>query len=356
METVKKTVTTEKVIEDIIQEVKGLQEAIKVLKTFPFLSSAQREALRQTDLEDYIYCLPPEKQKELFDTENCTTDIPFTIKVFGEQSKISVLRDKQKYKQQRRYKHDKEGKYVLVGGKLKLYEPKKHSENDRIALDIEGIRSDIQEAKKQGQNLYWNKAVWGPETPPKDIIAKIDVMMRPHLPFIRENTDLDIRQAIIGQGPETADIKVLDDVIHELRCVKGCVDAKAQNEAKSDKDIKQLPVTVKETRQKEPLDNIYREINLAERTITIGEKVHQVSSNLAWGFLKTLVENTKNNTPTYCRDLGNNINWKNAVDVLRRLIGKIYLKTVVTSRKGIYYLNPSVNTKYGSQISIRKTK
>jgi hypothetical protein len=95
------------------------------------------------------------------------------------------------------------------------------------------------------------------------------------------------------------------------------------------------------------------ELDLAERLLIIGTNERRISSELVWDFLKTLAFNTKRDrfTPRIDSDK----DWKNAVDVLRRQIGKSALHQVVTSAKGGYYLAGSVKTKYGGQAGIRRT-
>jgi len=94
------------------------------------------------------------------------------------------------------------------------------------------------------------------------------------------------------------------------------------------------------------------ELNLAERLLIIGTNEHRISSQLVWEFLKTLASNIKSDQITPRIDGADN--WKNAVDVLRRQIGKDALHQVVTFTKGGYYLAPSVNPKYSSQVGIRR--
>lgn len=95
------------------------------------------------------------------------------------------------------------------------------------------------------------------------------------------------------------------------------------------------------------------ELDLAERLLILGTEKCRISSQTVWDFLKTLASNTKTDQITPRIDYGKD--WKNAVDVLRRQIGKDALHQVVTFAKGGYYLAPSVNPKYGSQIGIRRT-
>jgi hypothetical protein len=195
METANKSITTENHILGIIQKVRELQAAIRAFETFPFLNPTQKAAIHETDLEFYVHCLPPKQRKALFDPDNSTIDIPCE------------------------YKRNPTGRYVLVDGKLEWYDANKHNEDERMALDEEMVKLALQEHKKKAQTTYWNTALYG-IVPPKVLIPEIDIIMRPHLPFIKEHTDLDIKQAILDQSPATADSKKLDDVLHELLCVQ----------------------------------------------------------------------------------------------------------------------------------------
>jgi len=95
------------------------------------------------------------------------------------------------------------------------------------------------------------------------------------------------------------------------------------------------------------------ELNLAERLLILGTEKRRISSQSVWEFLKTLASSTRSNQITPRIDGEND--WKNAIDVLRRQIGKDALGQVVTFAKGGYYLAASVKTRYGSQIGIRRT-
>jgi len=95
------------------------------------------------------------------------------------------------------------------------------------------------------------------------------------------------------------------------------------------------------------------ELDLAERLLILGTEKYRIPSESVWDFLKTLASNTKRDqiTPRIDGD-GNR---KNAVDVLRRQIGKDALRQVVIFAKGGYYLAAAVKMKYGSQLGIRRT-
>jgi hypothetical protein len=99
---------------------------------------------------------------------------------------------------------------------------------------------------------------------------------------------------------------------------------------------------------------IYTEINAAERTVTVGADECRISSEKIWDFFTTLIGNKKKGRHTPRSDGLNN--WKNAVDTLRRQIGKDNLKQLLHFAGDGYYLRPSVKIKYHSQVAIRKTK
>ncbi|NQT03268.1 MAG: hypothetical protein HQ580_14670 [Planctomycetes bacterium] len=100
--------------------------------------------------------------------------------------------------------------------------------------------------------------------------------------------------------------------------------------------------------------NPYTEIDLAERTLIIGEDKHLITSEPAWGFLKTLVDNKRQNKVTPQKD--GLVNWKSAIDMLRRQIGKEAYHQIVKASKGLYWLEPSVKISGGSQVGIKLTK
>lgn len=99
---------------------------------------------------------------------------------------------------------------------------------------------------------------------------------------------------------------------------------------------------------------LYFELNLANRNLIVGTRMHTITSEKVWGFLKTLAKNRKMHQVTPRIDGLND--WKNAYDMLRRLIGKIALKQMVRSSKGTYILDESVKIKRGGQVGIRRTK
>jgi hypothetical protein len=94
----------------------------------------------------------------------------------------------------------------------------------------------------------------------------------------------------------------------------------------------------------------YVEINLAERTLTVGE--HVVSpSNTVWNFLKALAD-TRQHNMSYLKPS----DFKNAVDTLRKKVGKEYLPFIFERTPRGYKLAPNVTLKDGSQMNIRPTK
>jgi len=101
-------------------------------------------------------------------------------------------------------------------------------------------------------------------------------------------------------------------------------------------------------------NNIYREINLAERTLTIGENTKNITADSVWDLLKNLCTNSKSGLTVYRFDA--QTDRKNAVDTLRRKNGTENLNLIIESVKGGYKLNPDVKIKGGGQIGIRKTK
>ena len=100
--------------------------------------------------------------------------------------------------------------------------------------------------------------------------------------------------------------------------------------------------------------SMYVELNAAERTVTFGCTSCKVTSEQAWDLLKTLISNNGQDRITPRDDDGRDR--KNAVDTLRRQIGKDNLRLLIqTSRHG-YYLQPSVQIRYSSQRRIKRTK
>lgn len=112
-------------------------------------------------------------------------------------------------------------------------------------------------------------------------------------------------------------------------------------------------ITKKHTISKEMVQT-YVELNLAERQLIVGTDEYRISSEQVWNFLKTLAHNSETGRITP-RFYGND-NSKNAVDTLRRKIGKDHLHKVVCFSRGGYFLADAVNLKYGGQMGIRKTR
>lgn len=123
--------------------------------------------------------------------------------------------------------------------------------------------------------------------------------------------------------------------------------------AKEDVSSEKLGQTKEHVLSKETVQ-LYIELNLAERLLIIGTDELRISSELVWDFLKTLASNIKSNRITPRID--DSRNWKNAVDTLRRKIGKDRLHKVVCFSNGGYFLSGAVKVKYGSQVGIRKTR
>ncbi|GAH56674.1 unnamed protein product, partial [marine sediment metagenome] len=101
----------------------------------------------------------------------------------------------------------------------------------------------------------------------------------------------------------------------------------------------------------ENIMSLYLELNLAKRTLVVGEITHNITSEKIWALLKTLAYNRNQHQVTKIQD--GDENWKNARDMLRRKIGRKVLKRMVLSSKGCYILDKSVVVKGGGQIGIR---
>lgn len=127
---------------------------------------------------------------------------------------------------------------------------------------------------------------------------------------------------------------------------------KSRNLAKDLANMLRHIVEIDMRESKSEMTKVNVELDLAERLLILGTEKYRISSQSIWEFLKTLASNTKKDQITPRID--GDDNWKNAVDVLRRQIGKNALSRVVTFAKGGYYLAPSVKIKYGSQVGIRR--
>jgi hypothetical protein len=99
---------------------------------------------------------------------------------------------------------------------------------------------------------------------------------------------------------------------------------------------------------------IYSAIDVATRTITIGEKSTTITSEIVWEFIKDLITASKADrlVPRYTGKQDN----KNNVDRLRLAVGKDNLKKLIISTGDGYKLSPDVKLLNSGQIGIRKTK
>lgn len=173
-----------------------------------------------------------------------------------------------------------------------------------------------------------------------------------------------VKEELQHYMPDTAMMvqKKHDDLISEARSIGQIATDdptwfkrfnKSRNMAKDLATTLRHIVEIDTRESKAEMTKINVELDLAERLLILGTKKHRISSQKVWDFLKTLAFNTKGDQITPRID--GDDNWKNAVDVLRRQIGKDALSQVVTFAKGGYYLAPHVNPKHGSQVGIRRT-
>lgn len=128
---------------------------------------------------------------------------------------------------------------------------------------------------------------------------------------------------------------------------------KSRNLAKDLATTLRHVVEIDRRESKAEMTKVNVELNLAEQSLILGTEKYRIPSPSVWDFLKTLASNAKGDQITPRID--GDDNWKNAVDVLRRQIGKDALRQVVTFAKGGYYLAADVKMKYGSQLGIRRT-
>jgi hypothetical protein len=100
---------------------------------------------------------------------------------------------------------------------------------------------------------------------------------------------------------------------------------------------------------------VYRALDLAKRTVTIGVKTHVITSKNIWDFLKDLCSAFRDDR--LVPRLEGAPDNKNNVDQLRKQVGgKDNLhKLILFVRGGGYKLNPDVRILGGGQIGIRKT-
>ena len=109
------------------------------------------------------------------------------------------------------------------------------------------------------------------------------------------------------------------------------------------------------------VNSLYLELNLAERTVVVGERTYDIRSEKVWAFLKELAHGRRQRQVTKRMDGPND--WKNARDMFRRQIQKDFgkegtkiLSRMIPSSKGCYMLDRAVVVKSGGQVGIRKTK
>jgi len=97
----------------------------------------------------------------------------------------------------------------------------------------------------------------------------------------------------------------------------------------------------------------YREINIAERTITIGSEIMSIDAEKVWDLLKELWSNSKHGGIVFRKD--GKENRKNEVDSFRKTVGGAEnCRLFIQFGKDGYKLNPSVKIKYGLQYSHKK--
>ncbi len=95
---------------------------------------------------------------------------------------------------------------------------------------------------------------------------------------------------------------------------------------------------------------VYVEIDLAARTLTVGTDTFTPSDRV-WEFLKELADAKRHSLPE-----PKHKDWKSAVDMLRRKIGKENLSRVIESTQSGYKLGADVTLKGGGQVGIRPTR
>jgi len=97
----------------------------------------------------------------------------------------------------------------------------------------------------------------------------------------------------------------------------------------------------------------YRALNLANRTIEITGTKYSITSEKVWNFIKDLCSFSKDDRIVSGYD--GSANNKNAVDQLRKKVGKDNLHKLIIFVKAGYKLNPKVKILYSAQKGIRKT-
>jgi hypothetical protein len=181
----------------------------------------------------------------------------------------------------------------------------------------------------------------------------------------------DIRYAITScyrEETSTTDSKEVNRLILHLKKVLQRLETEAAKPMPPTK-TPTPPVKVQDpgtedagSKGKQPAKSVYVELNLAERSLTIGTNTKSVSSESVWNFLKTLADNKKQGQiiPTCEMRDGGNIYWKNSMDMLRRMVNKMVgkngIQAVVESSRNGYQLAPGVKITGGAQVGIRPTK
>jgi len=156
--------------------------------------------------------------------------------------------------------------------------------------------------------------------------------------------DIELLQKLLSERPPTFD--GISDVF-----LKSAFVCTILIDRLREKDINKPNVTDNGENINENIMSLYLELNLAKRTLVVGEITHNITSEKIWAFLKTLAYNRNQHQVTKIQD--GDENWKNARDMLRRKIGRKVLKRMVLSSKGCYILDKSVVVKGGGQIGIR---
>ncbi len=129
-----------------------------------------------------------------------------------------------------------------------------------------------------------------------------------------------------------------------------------------DADRTEEPAETEEEDITKTVNSLYLELNLAERTVIVGDRTLTITSDRAWDFLKTLA--SKRKQQQFVKRVDGDTDWKNARDTLRRCIqssfgkdvGKILTKRLIRSSKGCYSLDSSVKIKSSASIGIRTTR
>jgi hypothetical protein len=95
----------------------------------------------------------------------------------------------------------------------------------------------------------------------------------------------------------------------------------------------------------------YAEIDLAGRTLTVGEKKKITPSDKIWEFLKELTDAKRHSLP----DL-KPAEWRSAMTMLRKKISRENMRSIIERTVCGYKLAPDVKLKGGGQMGIHKTK